>query len=230
MQFWGKKKQKPVIGNLCLIRSICFSDFDPEKSSFHRIADNSNEFLSFDGLPNALNRRYRALQNKSTLAEVFPENKALFNKSCIAAYNKQKLSWKQKLKENENGDKSGSCNMNLKIKKRTTKKRAWSSEKLWNSAFSVAKEMSRKIFINVKHWKKKKKREKKINLTHCGDGEIRKGTLVFSFRITASTKLEVSALTNPSPELTITTSLFQMLLLNFCKDYKQSFCKNFVIH
>ena len=116
-----EEKAKSVIGNLCLTRSICFSGFDPEKSLFHTIADNSNEFLSFDGWPNALNRRYSALQNKSTLAEVFPENKALFHKSCIAAYNKQ--SWKQKLKENENGDRSGSCNMNLKIKKRAKKKK-----------------------------------------------------------------------------------------------------------
>ena len=117
-----EEKAKPVIGNLCLTRSICFSCFDPEKSLFHTIADNSNEFLNFDGWPNAFNRRYRALQNKSTLAEVFPENKALFHKSCIAAYNKQ--SWKQKLKENENGDRSGSCNMNLKIKKRAKKKKS----------------------------------------------------------------------------------------------------------
>ena len=116
-----EEKAKPVIGNLCLTRSICFSCFDPEKSLFHTIADNSNEFLNFDGWPNAFNRRYRALQNKSTLAEVFPENKALFHKSCIAAYNRQ--SWKQKLKENENGDRSGSCNMNLKIKKRAKKKK-----------------------------------------------------------------------------------------------------------
>ena len=40
-------KVKSVTGNLCLIRSIFFSGFDPEKSSFHLIADNSNEFLSF---------------------------------------------------------------------------------------------------------------------------------------------------------------------------------------
>ena len=44
--------------------------------------------------------------------------KVLFHKSYIAAYNKQKLSRKQKLKGNENGDKSDSCTMNLKMKKR----------------------------------------------------------------------------------------------------------------
>ena len=38
------------------------------------------------------------------LAEVFLEMKALFHKSCIAVYNKQKLSRIRKLKENENGD------------------------------------------------------------------------------------------------------------------------------
>ena len=82
-------KATPVIGNLCLICSICFKGFDPEKSSLHVIADNINEFLSFDGLPNALNRRYKALQKKVTLAEVFLENKALFDSSCIAVYNKK---------------------------------------------------------------------------------------------------------------------------------------------
>ena len=49
--------KEPVTGNLCLIHSICFSGFDPEKSFFHMIANNLNGFLSFDGLPNALNRR-----------------------------------------------------------------------------------------------------------------------------------------------------------------------------
>ena len=82
-------KAKPVIGNICLIHSIFFSGFDLEKSPFHTIANNLNGFLSFGGLPNALNAlRCRALQNKLTLAEVFLENKALFHKSCISVYNK----------------------------------------------------------------------------------------------------------------------------------------------
>ena len=62
------------------------------------------------------------------------------------------------------------------------------------------------------------RREKKINLTHCDepvDKQTMKGTLVFSFRNTASTKFEVSTLTNLAPELIITTSLFQLLLLSF---------------
>ena len=110
-------KIKPVIGNYRLLRSISFSGFDPPKNSSRTIADNSNEFLIFVGLQNGLNRRCRALQNKLTLAEVFPKKKALFHKSCIAVYNKEKLSRKRKLKENENDDKSGSCNMNLKDKR-----------------------------------------------------------------------------------------------------------------
>ena len=65
-------KAKLVTGNL--ISSICFSGFDPEKSSFYTIADNLNGFLSFDGLANALNRRCRALQIKLALAEVFLES------------------------------------------------------------------------------------------------------------------------------------------------------------
>ena len=74
------------------------------------IADNLNEFLSFDGLQNAVNRRCRALQNTLTLA-VFLENKALCHKSCIAVYNKQKLSRKR----------TGSCNKNLVVKKESRK-------------------------------------------------------------------------------------------------------------
>ena len=69
------------------------------------------------------------------------------------------------------------------------------------------------------------RREKKINLTHCDDGEIMKGTLVFSFCITASTKFEVSTLTNPAPDLITTNSLFKMLLLNvfLTKTFLQEF-------
>ena len=111
-------KAKSLIGNLCILPSICFSGFDTEKSSFHTTAEHLNRFLSFDGLPNALNRRCWALQNMLTLAEVFLENKTLFHKSCIAVYNKQELSRKRKLKENESDDKSGSCNMNLEDEKR----------------------------------------------------------------------------------------------------------------
>ena len=58
------------------------------------------------------------------------------------------------------------------------------------------------------------RQEKKTNFTHCDDEYIMKGTFVFSFDNTASTRFEVSTLTNPAPELTITTSLFQMLQLN----------------
>ena len=54
------------------------------------------EFLRFAGLPNVLYRRCRALQNQLTLAEIFPENKALLHKSCIVVSNKQKLSRKRK--------------------------------------------------------------------------------------------------------------------------------------
>ena len=99
-----KGKPKPIIGNLCFIHSTYFSGLDPEKGLFHMIADNLNGFLSSDGLPNALNRRCRALQNRLILVVVFLEKKALFHKSCIAVYNKQKLSRIRKLKENENGD------------------------------------------------------------------------------------------------------------------------------
>ena len=59
-----KGKAKPIIGNLCLIHSTSFSGLDPEESLFHMIADNLTGFFSSDGLPNALNRRFRALQNK----------------------------------------------------------------------------------------------------------------------------------------------------------------------
>ena len=80
-----ERKATPVIGNLCLICSICFSDFDLGKSSLYMIDDNSNEFLSFDGLPNVLNRRCRALQNSLTLAGGFLENRAFFT-SLVLQY------------------------------------------------------------------------------------------------------------------------------------------------
>ena len=68
----GEGKAKAVIGNLFIICSIYFSGFAPKKL-FHAISDNLNGFQNFDGLPNALNRRYRVQQNKLTLAEVFLE-------------------------------------------------------------------------------------------------------------------------------------------------------------
>ena len=64
--------------------------------------------------------------------------------------------------------------------------------------------------------------EKKINSTHCDepvDEQIMNGTLVFRFCNSAFTKFEFSTLTNPAPELIITTLLFQMLLLNFFLTY-----------
>lgn len=74
----------------------------------------------------------------------FPENKTLFHKSCIVVYNKQKLSRKQKLKENDNGDKTGSCNVDLEDEKecKNTKKRAKSSEILWTCVFFLSEKSS----------------------------------------------------------------------------------------
>ena len=76
LNFEGRKS-KTCNWKFVFNTSISFSGFDLEKSSFHTIADNSNEFLRFDGLPNVLYRRCWALQNQLTLAEIFPENKAL---------------------------------------------------------------------------------------------------------------------------------------------------------
>ena len=110
-------------------------------------------FLSFDGLPNTLNRRCRALKNKLILAEVFPENKTLFHKPCIVVYNKQKLSRKQKLKENDNDDKFGSCNMNLEDRKESkSSQKSLEIRKSLEMGFICGKKTSRKIFINVKCW------------------------------------------------------------------------------
>ena len=75
-----------------------------------------------------------------------PENKTLFHKSCIVVYSKQKLSRKrkQKLKENDNGDKTGSCNVDLEDEKecKNTKKRAKSSEILWTCVFFLSEKSS----------------------------------------------------------------------------------------
>ena len=258
-------KANLVTGNL--INSICFSGFDPEKSSFYTIADNLNGFLSFDGLPNALNRRCRALQIKLALAEVFLENKASFQKSCIAVQNKQKLSRKRKLKENENDDKSVNCNMNLVDKKenKNTRKSLEFRKTLKMGFFCGKKDdpknlhkcQTLELHNHVKNATQNLndfnliaklsegdmmasdakyhlicltslyRRGKKINHTHCDepvDEQIRKGTLIFSFRNTASTKVEVSTLTNPAPvnnyHFTFSNTPTKFL------PYKR-FCKNF---
>ena len=65
-------------------------------------------------------------------------------------------------------------------------------------------------------------RQKKINRTHCDepvDEQIIKGTIVFSFRNTASAKFEVSTLTNLAPEFIITVLLFHIPLLSFFLTY-----------
>ena len=87
-----------------------------------------------------------------------PENKTLFHKSCIVVYSKQKLSRKrkQKLKENDNGDKTGSCNVNLEDEKEGKKIKKKSQEfrnTLGMCFLSVRKKfikiLDRKIVINV---------------------------------------------------------------------------------
>ena len=95
--------------------------------------------------------RQRALQNKLTVAEVFPVNKALFHKSCVAVCNKQKLSRKRKLQKNGKNHKSGGYNMNLEDKEESKNSRkSLEFRKTLKMFFSVAKKTSLKIFINVK--------------------------------------------------------------------------------
>ena len=60
---------------------------------------NLKEFDLLNELPLHLQRRCSPYDSNDSLVETFLQNNAVFYKSCIAAYNKQKLSRKGKLRE-----------------------------------------------------------------------------------------------------------------------------------
>ena len=77
-------------------------------------------------------------------------------------------------------------------------------------------------------------REKKMNCTHCDEPveeQIMEGTLVFSFRNTASTKFEISTLTNQGAAnfavgISIVISIVSVEKQTFVTNYSSGIFKN----
>ena len=79
-----------------------YSGFDPMKSSYWTTALCLKEFEQINVLPQKLKRRCTNYNNDQDLAEAFIENHAVFHKSCVTVYNKQKLNRKRKHAESLN--------------------------------------------------------------------------------------------------------------------------------
>ena len=99
----NKLKQKAsrlvyFIINKVLLKSyyIILLGFDPTKCSYQTTALYLKEFEQMNALPPQLKRRCAMYKDDKDLSEAFIENHALFHKSCVSTYNKQKLSRKRK--------------------------------------------------------------------------------------------------------------------------------------
>ena len=84
--------------------------FNPESNSYHTIADKLKQFEHINELPIQLKRRRALYYDKANLVEAFQENDAVFDKSCIAEFNKQKLSRKRKHQETFDDEEERSSN------------------------------------------------------------------------------------------------------------------------
>ena len=80
-------KKFPIIG------------FNPEKNSYHTVSNNLKAFQQINALPTLLSSRCEKYESFEKLCAISLEKRALFHKSCMSAYNKQKLERKRKLSQ-----------------------------------------------------------------------------------------------------------------------------------
>ena len=78
-------KKFPIIG------------FNPEKNSYHTVSSNLKAFQQINSLPTSLPSRCEKYESFEKLCAIFLEKKAVFRKSCMSAYNKQKFDRERKL-------------------------------------------------------------------------------------------------------------------------------------
>ena len=71
--------------------------FNPEKNSYDTVSNNLKAFQQINTLPTLLLSRCEKYESFEKLCAIFLEKKAVFHKSCISAYNKQKHERKRKL-------------------------------------------------------------------------------------------------------------------------------------
>ena len=101
--FFSFKNLFTFLNNKINNKIVCFSlslGFNPESNSFHTSAENLKNFQSIpNSLPNGLLQRCNQYKTNEELSSKFMKKKAVFHKSCIARYNKQKLNRKRKHEE-----------------------------------------------------------------------------------------------------------------------------------
>jgi len=73
-----------------------FLGFNPEKNVYHTLASNLIQFKDIEALPFQLKKRLEHIPSSEELSRYFLNKKAVFHKSCVAQYNKQKLEGKRK--------------------------------------------------------------------------------------------------------------------------------------
>ena len=78
--------------------------FDPERNSYHTVSCNLKAFQEINALTTLLAQRCGKYENSEKLYDCFLEKKAVFHKSCMSSYNKQKLERKRKLPQVINAD------------------------------------------------------------------------------------------------------------------------------
>ena len=83
----------------CIKIYIFSLGFNPERNSFITIAENLFPFNEVNALPSNLRRRIEIYDSFENLSKKFMEQCAVFHKSCISNYNKQKLLRKRKLQD-----------------------------------------------------------------------------------------------------------------------------------
>eukprot|EP00794_Sanderia_malayensis_P004251 gene4251-4816_t len=76
--------------------------FNPNKNTYHTTAGYLKEFETLNALPAQLLRRCASYENKESFADAMLQNNAVFHKSCVSLYNKQKLNRKRKYQESLN--------------------------------------------------------------------------------------------------------------------------------
>ena len=87
-------KKSPIIG------------FNPEKNSYHTVSNNLKAFQQINALPTLLSSHCEKYESFEKLCAIFLEKKAMFHKSCMSVYNKQKFERKRKIPQAKSLDPS----------------------------------------------------------------------------------------------------------------------------
>ena len=84
-----------------------FTGYNSQQNTYHTVAENLKEFQKLKALPMSLKKRCEKYESSSDLSNTFILEKVVFHKSCIALYNKQKLTRKRKMFDKDDDEPSG---------------------------------------------------------------------------------------------------------------------------